>query len=313
VRFDVERSPALTPAWQSSSWSKERKAGERRDVERSPDLQPDRTAEVDEALVAEMKANERQLDRDWYDQEEGGGFVDETHNPFLGEEGDPLLKKREEQMQKRLQRRDGTMMTLAQSKRASELQKDMNAWEENRLMTSGVVRMKEHDLDFDNDADVRVLLLVHDTKPPFLDGRFLFTKQKGPVLPLKDPTSDMAVIARQGSKLVKDVREKKETHKSRARFWEVAGSKMGQITGLTEAEQGEAVKAAEALKEQQGGSDDDADDYRKASKFKDHLKKAEAVSEFAKSKTIAEQRRFLPVYGVREEMLQVGRNCCVFL
>lgn len=29
------------------------------------------------------------------------------------------------------------MMSLAQSKRASELQKDMNAWEENRLMTSG--------------------------------------------------------------------------------------------------------------------------------------------------------------------------------
>ena len=39
--------------------------------------------------------------------------------------------------QKRMQRRDGTMMTLAQSKRANELQKDMNAWEENRLMTSG--------------------------------------------------------------------------------------------------------------------------------------------------------------------------------
>lgn len=36
--------------------------------------------------------------------------------------------------------------------------------------------------------------------------------------------------------------------------------------GLTEAEQGEAVKAAEALREQQGGSDDDGDDYRQASK-----------------------------------------------
>lgn len=34
-----------------------------------------------------------------YDQEEGGGFVDETHNPFLGDEADPLLKKREEMMQ----------------------------------------------------------------------------------------------------------------------------------------------------------------------------------------------------------------------
>lgn len=30
------------------------------------------------------------------------------------------------------------------------------------------------------------------------------------------------------------------------------------------------------------------------------------MSEFAKSKTIAEQRRFLPVYGVREEMLQAS-------
>ena len=51
------------------------------------------------------------------------------------------------------------------------------------------------------------------------------------MLPLKDPTSDMAVIARNGSKLVKEVRDKKEANKSRARFWEVAGSKMGKITG----------------------------------------------------------------------------------
>ena len=59
-----------------------------------------------------------------------------------------------------------------------------------------------------------------------------------------------------------------------------------------------------------------------ALQFKDHLKKNEAISEFAKNKTIAEQRRFLPVYGVREEMLQVGtpavpgsgcrRRCCCF-
>ncbi len=46
-------------------------------------------------------------------------------------------------------------------------------------MPTGVVRMREVDTDFDNDADVRVLLLVHDSKPPFLDGRFLFTKQRG--------------------------------------------------------------------------------------------------------------------------------------
>lgn len=52
-------------------------------------------------------------------------------------------------------------------------------------------------MDFTNDDDVRVLLIVHDTKPPFLSGKHVFTRQMEPVMPLKDPTSDMAIIARQ--------------------------------------------------------------------------------------------------------------------
>ena len=67
--------------------------------------------------------------------------MDETHNPFLGDEA--LFQKREVEMQKKMTRRDGSTMSLAQSKRASELQKDMNAWEENRLFTSGVARARE--------------------------------------------------------------------------------------------------------------------------------------------------------------------------
>ena len=89
----------------------------------------------------------------------------------------------------------------------------------------------QENLDFDNDDDNRVILLVHDTHPPFLDGRYVFTKQSEPILPLKDPTSDMAVIAKNGSRLVKEIREKKEQNKSRQRFWEMAGSKMGKVTG----------------------------------------------------------------------------------
>lgn len=87
------------------------------------------------------------------------------------------------------------------------------------------------DTDFSNDLDVRVMLLVHDTRPPFLDGRVIFTKQAEAVMPLRDPTSDLAVIAKSGSKLVKEIRDKKNEGKSRQRFWEVAGSKMGKITG----------------------------------------------------------------------------------
>ena len=40
------------------------------------------------------------------------------------------------------------------------------------------------------------------------------------MLPLKDPTSDMAVIARSGSRLVREVREKKDANKSR---WGLSG------------------------------------------------------------------------------------------
>jgi pre-mRNA-splicing factor ATP-dependent RNA helicase DHX38/PRP16 len=50
---------------------------------------------------------------------------------------------------------------------------------------------------------------------------------------------------RNGSQLVKEVREKKDKDKSRLRFWDMAGSKMGQITGLTNEEQDEAQKRAE--------------------------------------------------------------------
>ncbi len=55
--------------------------------------------------------------------------------------------------------------------------------------------------------------------------------QTQPVMPLRDPTSDMAVIARNGSALVKEVRIQKEKTKHRSRFWEVGGSKMAKATG----------------------------------------------------------------------------------
>jgi hypothetical protein len=78
-----------------------------------------------------------------YDQEEFGG-AHEAHNPFsAAADEDALFAKRAAEMQQRMKRRDGSVMSLAASKRASELEKSLNAWEENRLLTSGVVRLKE--------------------------------------------------------------------------------------------------------------------------------------------------------------------------
>lgn len=79
----------------------------------------------------------------------------------------------------------------------------------------------------------------------------MLAKQAGIVLPLKDATSDMAVVARNGSQLVRQMREKKDAAKGRARFWEMAGSKMGAVTGLTEDEAAQAAQE-EAQKAQVG-------------------------------------------------------------
>jgi len=79
---------------------------------------------------------------------------------------------------------------------------------------------------------ITLSLLATDTKPPFLDGRVVFTKQAEPIMPLKDPTSDMAIISRKGSALVREIHEKQSMNKSRQRFWELAGSKLGDILGV---------------------------------------------------------------------------------
>lgn len=150
-------------------------------------------------------------------------------------------------------------------------------------------------------------------------------------MPLKDPTSDMAIIARKGSVLVREIREKQSMNKSRQRFWELAGSKLGNILGVEKtAEQvdyrhiyniflkvqcfvhmfysllNNQVDADTAVVGDQGEID-----FKEEAKFSQHLKgKAEAVSDFAKSNSLAQQRQYLPIYTVRDDLLQVCTWLC---
>ena len=49
-------------------------------------------------------------------------------------------------------------------------------WEEGRLRAAGAVRMREGH-DEDDDEELRTHIVVHDIKPPFLDGRIVLSKQ----------------------------------------------------------------------------------------------------------------------------------------
>ncbi|KAK4842025.1 hypothetical protein QYF36_014434 [Acer negundo] len=251
--------------------------------------------EITESMRLEMEYN---ADRDWYDREEGSTMFDASSS-FLGD--DASYQKKEVELAKRLVRKDGSKMSLSHSKKLSQMTADNNQWEERQLSRSGVVRGNELQTEFDDEEECKVILLVHDTKPPFLDGRIVFTKQAEPIMPLKDPTSDMAIISRKGSNLVREIREKQSMNKSRQRFWELAGSKLGNILGVEKT--AKQVDADTAVVGEDGEID-----FKEEAKFSQHMKKGEAVSDFALSKTLAEQRQYLPIYSVREELLQVIRE-----
>ncbi|CRK20578.1 hypothetical protein BN1708_017807, partial [Verticillium longisporum] len=94
--------------------------------------------------------------------------------------------------------------------RREQRNKDNDAWETNRMLVSGVAQRRDMAADFDDDEATRVHLLVHELRPPFLDGRTIFTKQLEPVPAVRDYQSDMAVFSRKGSKVVKEARQQRE-------------------------------------------------------------------------------------------------------
>src|SRR6266581_7131354 len=100
------------------------------------------------------------------------------------------------------------------------------------MLTSGVATRKEIDLDFEDESESTVHVMVHDLKPPFLDGRTVFTKQLDPINPIRDPTSDMAVFSKKGSGLVKEKREQAERAKAAAKLAALGGTALGNIMGV---------------------------------------------------------------------------------
>lgn len=62
-------------------------------------------------------------------------------------------------------RRDGTKMSLAQTKKLSQLTADNAQWEDRQLLRSGAVRGTEVQTEFDDEDERRVILLVHGKYP----------------------------------------------------------------------------------------------------------------------------------------------------
>ncbi|ELU36859.1 pre-mRNA splicing factor ATP-dependent RNA helicase prp16 [Rhizoctonia solani AG-1 IA] len=232
----------------------------------------------------EWEEEQVRLDRDWYMTGEEGGVVgNEEYNPLAQYEDLDAVKQAE----------------IA----TKQVNADNDLWEANRMVTSGIASRKQLDLDFaEDDSESTVHVLVHDLKPPFLDGRTVFTKQLEPINPLRDATSDMAVFAKKGSALVKEKREQAERARAAAKMAALGGTALGNIMGVKDEEaeaENEAEKNAAGKKEE---------DYKGDSKFASHLKTNAATSSFAKSRTLKEQREYLPAFACREDLMKTIRE-----
>ncbi|KIY69583.1 putative PRP16-RNA-dependent ATPase [Cylindrobasidium torrendii FP15055 ss-10] len=245
----------------------------------------------------EWEDEQARLDRDWYTGAEDGALAgDEEHNPLSQYEDLSLLKEKEIQAKS----------VKKVSARQAQYNKDNDMWEANRMLTSGVATQRILDLDFEDESESTVHVMVHDLKPPFLDGRTVFTKQLDPINPVRDLTSDMAVFSKKGSALVKEKREQAERAKAAAKLAALGGTALGNIMGVKD-EEAEADAAAEKA-EKEAKASGEKEDYKGDSKFASHLKSQQSQSAFARNRTLKEQREYLPAFACREELLKTLRE-----
>jgi len=270
-KYDKE-TPLPTPTYKKNQWN-------------SRDRGKNKGERVHEDL-ADQNEEERRLDREWYGMDEG---QDEYHNAFSDISTEYIKEKEEAAEKKRIKH-----LTAWQADRKS----DHEMWEKNRMLRSGAVTRLDYDEDFEELAAAKVHILVTNIIPPFLDGRIVFTKQHEPVIPFKDPTSDMALVSRKGSFLVRKHREQTDRRKAQKKEWNLAGTKLGNILGIEKVDDTEAKDA------------EDHTDFRENNRFLDHMKVDQegGKTDFSASKSLKQQREFLPVYAVRQQLLHLIRD-----
>ena len=249
----------------------------------------------DEYAALEWENLEKANDRDWYDNEETSNVMDDN-NFYKNIMGYSVGKNvSEEELRRKLE-----LSADYSTKNSNAV--DNTKWEMMRLKSAGVVTAeKDESNNVDEGMEGQVILQAVDIKPPFLDGRFIFTKQLDTPLIVKDPNSDLARLSKKGSAILKVIRDRNERAKVREKFWELAGTKMGNILKMEKEE--DKKNASVAVEEMLGQTNED-----KKTKYSDYMKKTEAQSDFSKNKTLKEQREYLPIYTVREELMHLIRE-----
>lgn len=265
---------------------------------------------VDPVALRQYEAEQERAEREWYLGDDASATIaDATF--YMDEKSEASAA--------------GRRMSIV----ASAKQSDTTRWEAGQLRAGLYHNKGDHDggPGFDDDnIGPRVTLLVKESIPSFLSNadhlvpstRVASRAVVGSdiVMPVKDPTSDMAIIARKGSSMVSEYREKRGRASGRTKYWEL-GTSVGAKAKEDAEKEAEQTMAATS---RYGGN---ANDWRKDVQYAKSMPKAPensarvpepskdaAIPDSGKqvSRTIAEIRRSLPVFAVREELLDIIRE-----
>lgn len=240
------------------------------------------------------KQDELQYDRDFYDAEEGGSCADLERDMYTNiREGSAEDQELTLRQIKRLN---------AQKYRASE---DGNNWESTQMLLSGVMKQQSATIEELNreETEVRVQLLVHYQKPPFLSGDFKESALKEPITPIRDPTSDMARFSREGSLLVRETRARKEREKGARAHVDVAGTTLGDVLGLKPQEDNEDNNSITNNNNNNNSTNNNIDDNDGGND--------EITDEYIKMK---QKRESLPIFQCKNELKRIiGDNQVVVI
>jgi pre-mRNA-splicing factor ATP-dependent RNA helicase DHX38/PRP16 len=116
--------------------------------------------------------------------------------------------------------------------------------------------------------------------------------------------------------LVRKETQRQEQMKQQKTALSIAGTSLGNVLGVqSEADKEAAARtpapptdSTGANTEPVGTRDEEAADHSEST-FADHMKgKTQATSDFARSKSIKQQREYLPIFAVRQDLLNVIRD-----
>ena len=243
-----------------------------------------------------MNFENRSMEDDlaWYDEE---FYMDSLQgNPLVHTKTSDLRNYEESLAEKHMRREK---MNLRQQ----EKQKEQNNWELQKMGQAGLFKNMGGLGQLDDDQGI--MLEVKDPSPLFLQNKKKFNKgAKDVIKTCKDPTSDMALLAKNGSGILKRIRENSERSKINERFWELSGkNRLGQVLNM---------RNNKNKTHQRPGRPEDSDEEGNGkSSYLDHLNKiksSKGASDFSKSKSLKQQREYLPVFSVRKELTTLINN-----